>query len=319
MAGLEDYIRYANSGAIRNKPLDPKLVESLGFLKDLGVTAEVFSGGQDAEGPNRTGSHRHDGGGSGDMRFYKGDRQLDWANKDDVPLFQQIVQQGKQRGITGFGAGPGYMGPGTMHVGFGAPAVWGAGGSGDTAPSWLKAAYNGVAGAGDPVNEVLAAKAGIPASTNPLAKFQMASAAPLSMGAPQGVVTPGPDGVMPPLDAAPGIPAPAAASPAPAMALGDKVGNAIFGEDLAASLKKTFGPDAAANSPGKAGLGLLGSAMSGNKGQEAANREAATITPSAALADDSASRMAAGTQLMATLMANRRKPRPSAMGMRMGA
>ena len=138
-----EWLRYANQGATRNKPLDEKLVAALSFLPELGVTAEVFSGGQDAEGPNRTGSRRHDHGGAGDFRFYKDGRQLDWSKPEDLPLFQQIVQKGKASGITGFGAGPGYMGQGTMHVGFGSPSVWGAGGKGENAPDWLRQAYAG--------------------------------------------------------------------------------------------------------------------------------------------------------------------------------
>lgn len=153
-----EWLRYANQGAIRNQPLDPRLVSALGFLGPMGVTAEVFSGGQDAEGPNRTGSHRHDHGGSGDMRFYRDGRQLDWANADDRPVFEEIVRRGKASGITGFGAGPGYMGAGTMHVGFGTPSVWGAGGKSDNAPDWLRTAYNGVASPKpDVISEVLAA------------------------------------------------------------------------------------------------------------------------------------------------------------------
>ena len=34
------------------------------------------------------------------------------------------------------------MQPGAMHIGMGAPGVWGAGGKGANAPVWLKAAYN---------------------------------------------------------------------------------------------------------------------------------------------------------------------------------
>src|SRR5688572_32826248 len=105
MAGLESYIRYANQGATRNQPLDPKLAQALGLLKDRGITAEVFSGGQDATGPNRVGSHRHDHGGSGDMNFYQGNRKLDWSNKEDVPIFEQSVAKAKANGVTGFGAG----------------------------------------------------------------------------------------------------------------------------------------------------------------------------------------------------------------------
>ncbi|MGO4835403.1 hypothetical protein AB4144_24415 [Rhizobiaceae sp. 2RAB30] len=142
-----DWLRYANARATRNQALDPRLIEALGFLPDMGVTAEVFSGGQPSSGPNRVGSHRHDHGGAGDMHFYKDGWKLDWASDADRPIFEEIVQRGKAAGITGWGAGPGYMSAGSMHVGYGSPAVWGAGGEGENAPDWLRKAYNG--GGGD--------------------------------------------------------------------------------------------------------------------------------------------------------------------------
>jgi hypothetical protein len=138
-----NYIEYANKGAIRDKPLSDKLVKSMSFLGDMGITARVFSGGQDATGSKRTGSHRHDEGNAADVFFYKDGRRLDWADPEDRKIFQEIVRKGKQAGLTGFGAGPGYMRQGSMHIGFGSPAVWGAGGHGDNAPAWLLQAYNG--------------------------------------------------------------------------------------------------------------------------------------------------------------------------------
>ena len=143
---MPDWLVYNNAGATRNQPLSPQLVNALGFLNDLGVQMNVFSGGQAATGPNRVGSHRHDFGNAADVLFSQGGRQLDWANPDDRALFQQIVQKAKAAGVTGFGAGPGYMQRGSMHIGFGAPGVWGAGGKGATAPDWLRAAYGGTEG-----------------------------------------------------------------------------------------------------------------------------------------------------------------------------
>lgn len=143
------WLRYANSGAKRNRPLDPKLVGALGFLQDMGVEMEVFSGGQvtaqeAAQGMgSRTGSVRHDHGGAGDAFFYKDGRKLDWANQNDLPIFQEIVKRARERGVTGFGAGDGYMQPGSMHIGFGSAGVWGAGGHGSNAPKWLQDAFNG--------------------------------------------------------------------------------------------------------------------------------------------------------------------------------
>lgn len=138
-----EYIKYANQGATRNQPLNEKLTSALGFLPDLGVTAEVFSGGQPAKGSGlaRVGSVRHDDGNAADVFFYKDGRRLDWGNNDDRPIFEEIVKRGRAAGITGFGAGPGYMQQGSMHIGFGTPGVWGAGGRGANAPDWLRTAY----------------------------------------------------------------------------------------------------------------------------------------------------------------------------------
>ena len=144
---MSNYIRYANQGATRNQPLSNDLTSALGYLADLGVTAEVFSGGQPAEGPNRVGSHRHDHGGAADVFFYQNGRRLDWSNPDDVPIFQQIVSQGRANGLTGFGAGDNYMQPGSIHLGFGPEAVWGAGGRGTNAPDWLRQAFYGAGSA----------------------------------------------------------------------------------------------------------------------------------------------------------------------------
>lgn len=141
-AGATGWLDYANKNAIRNQPLDPKLTNALSFLPDMGVTMKVFSGGQDATGSRRTGSHRHDNGDAADVFFYKDGRQLDWNNPQDVPIYQQIVERAKANGVTGFGAGEGYMRPGSMHIGFGTPAVWGAGGRGTNAPDWLRQAFN---------------------------------------------------------------------------------------------------------------------------------------------------------------------------------
>lgn len=144
MAGL-DWLKYSNQNATRNDPLDPKLINAMSFLPELGVTMEVFSGGQEAagEGGSRTGSTRHDHGGAGDVFFYKDGRKLDWANPDDLPLFTEIVKRGRMAGLSGFGAGDGYMQPGSMHIGFGGDSVWGAGGKAANAPEWLKSAFYG--------------------------------------------------------------------------------------------------------------------------------------------------------------------------------
>jgi hypothetical protein len=147
-----DWIKYANQRATRSLPLNDQLTQAMGFLPEMGVTMEVFSGGQPAKGSGgpRVGSVRHDHGNAADVFFYKDGRRLDWSNPQDLPIYQDIVRRAKQAGLTGFGAGPGYMQPGSMHIGYGAPGVWGAGGSSRNAPSWLVEAYGG-APAGKPM------------------------------------------------------------------------------------------------------------------------------------------------------------------------
>ena len=139
-----DWLKYSNQGATRNQPISQQLAQAMSFLKEMGIQMEVFSGGQDAEGPNRVGSHRHDHGMAADVFFNQNGRRLSWENAQDIPIFQEIVRRAKLNGVTGFGAGPGYMQPGSMHVGYGAPTVWGASTGFDTAPQWLRDAFAAV-------------------------------------------------------------------------------------------------------------------------------------------------------------------------------
>ena len=142
---MASFINYANQGATRNQELAPELVGALGYLNDMGVTVEVFSGGQPGKGSGgaRVGSTRHDHGNAADVFFYKDGRRLDWADPNELPIFREIVSRGRANGLTGFGAGDGYMQPGSMHIGFGNEAVWGAEGKSANAPEWLRSAYHG--------------------------------------------------------------------------------------------------------------------------------------------------------------------------------
>jgi hypothetical protein len=92
-----EWLIYANQGATRNQPLDPRLVEAMRFLPELGLQMKVFSGGQPGIGTSnaRVGSTRHDHGGAADVFFYQGGRRLDWANPQDVPVFQDVVRRAK--------------------------------------------------------------------------------------------------------------------------------------------------------------------------------------------------------------------------------
>jgi len=142
---MAEYITHANQGATRNQPISQELAQAMSFLPELGVTMEVFSGGQPSaqQGGGRVGSVRHDHGGAADVFFYQNGRRLDWADPNDRPIFEQIVGRGRAAGLTGFGAGDNYMQPGSMHIGFGNEAVWGEGGRSANAPEWLRNAYYG--------------------------------------------------------------------------------------------------------------------------------------------------------------------------------
>lgn len=147
-----EWLKYSNQSATRNDPLHPALIEAMSFLGSMGITMDVISGGQESNKPGEgTGSTRHNHGQSADVDFYKDGRKLDWNNPGDLPILQQIVRTAKSRGITGIGAGDDYMGPGRFHVGFGAPAVWGAGGKRANAPTWLVEAYDGAPAGQAPV------------------------------------------------------------------------------------------------------------------------------------------------------------------------
>jgi hypothetical protein len=115
-----------NNG-VRRLPLSNNLTKALeSVLPKLGLSAVVISGGQDPDGPT-VGSTRHDHGNSGDIKLKDTTgRILSWENPNDVRTLQKAVAGLKEQGLTGFGAGPGYMNPETTHVGYGKPAVWGA-------------------------------------------------------------------------------------------------------------------------------------------------------------------------------------------------
>jgi len=136
---------YANKGSIRNRPLTPNVEKIYQMAAEkAGIDAiRVTSGGQDSSGPHRTGSHRHDLGGAGDIQLLVGGRALDFTNKDDLPRITAFLQAARGGGLGGIGAGSDYMGNTTFHVGGGSPLIWGAKGRVKNAPGWLTAALGG--------------------------------------------------------------------------------------------------------------------------------------------------------------------------------
>ncbi len=186
------WLKYSNQGATRNDPLDPALVSSMSFLGDMGITMDVISGGQEPAGTpggTRTGSTRHDHGKSADVDFYKDGRKLDWNNPNDLPMLQEIVRNAKSNGITGIGAGDDYMGAGRFHIGFGAPAIWGAGGKSANAPAWLAEAYNGAPGGAAPAPSGSAAPAPTSAPSIPINELYMALQNPWMSAEEKGLIT----------------------------------------------------------------------------------------------------------------------------------
>ncbi|MFC5326167.1 SH3 domain-containing protein [Bradyrhizobium oligotrophicum] len=109
-------------------------------------TIRITSGGQDAlgEGTRRTGSTRHDRGRAADLQCVVGGTTLTFTDQSAPPGILRFVTAAAAAGANGIGAGVGYMGNRTIHVGFGtsvsdhAELTWGAGGRSATAPQWLR-------------------------------------------------------------------------------------------------------------------------------------------------------------------------------------
>lgn len=126
-------ISMSNQRAVRNKPLSGNLTDQLNYAASMsGVKVEVFSGGQAGIGSGgpRVGSTRHDHGGAADIKLAVTDAQgrrryLDMRNPDDAAKMETFVRHAVHAGATGVGAGMGYMGASSIHVGGGRSASWG--------------------------------------------------------------------------------------------------------------------------------------------------------------------------------------------------
>lgn len=134
-------LSYANqSGAIRDNYLDPKLEVILQEAARAAGADQVIvgSGGQEAkgEGGNRTGSTRHDHGLAADIKLIKDGVPVNFNTPAGQAIFEEFSKQATARGLTGMGAATNYMGPETIHAGYGNSATWGA--EGEPAPEWLR-------------------------------------------------------------------------------------------------------------------------------------------------------------------------------------
>ena len=136
------------NSARRDDPISNRLVSALGaVLPAMGLRFEVHSGGQGEAGsdPNRTGSTRHDHGNAADGVLFIGDEMLDHSNPEHIPIFQEVVRRLRAQGVTGIGAGAGdgsYMGNNSIHIGYGAEAVWSSTRAGTPVVPWLREAWD---------------------------------------------------------------------------------------------------------------------------------------------------------------------------------
>lgn len=140
---------------IRNRPIAPELRALLDGAADATSVEKIviISGGQtssrDPSLKNKiggwTGSRRHDNGRAADIQLMKNGRVLRFTDTDGSQV-AGFVTAAAARGAIGIGAGEGYMGRTTIHVGFGqtvadrTEVVWGANDSSANAPRWLRAA-----------------------------------------------------------------------------------------------------------------------------------------------------------------------------------
>lgn len=152
----------ANKAAIRSMAIKPELMTILSYAAaSAGVDeVRVMSGGQPSKGPNRTGSHRHDLGGAGDLQLIVNGKPLSFTDPDGRAVFEKFVTAAAAAGATGIGAGVDYMGANTIHVGFGPESTWGARGKSANAPEWLRTSF--AAGRANPM-----AYASLPAAAAP--------------------------------------------------------------------------------------------------------------------------------------------------------
>ena len=136
---------------IRKNPVASDLAQMLtNVAAETGVDIQVRSGGQDdTTGRPAGASNRHTNGHAADVALYIGTganrRRLDSSKTEDLPYIQSVFESARKQGVTGFGAGNGYMGNNVFHLdnaakyGQGTVAVWGGYAKRRvTAPQWLQ-------------------------------------------------------------------------------------------------------------------------------------------------------------------------------------
>ena len=134
-------IREETQGKTRDLPISDTLKALLTSAADeCGIdVVRVTSGGQCAKGvcDKRTGSTRHDNGMAADLQVQADGKWLDFTKPDERPIIAAFVRACARLGATGIGAAVDYMGPKTLHIGYGPKAYWGKSGKSANAPDWL--------------------------------------------------------------------------------------------------------------------------------------------------------------------------------------
>ena len=138
---------------VRNRPVSTRLAT---LLKSAAARAGidrivVYSGGQPGTTGRSTGTARHNAGNAADLRLYVGGRVQRFSNDSAPRTVTDFVSAAAGLGATGIGAATDYMGPTSLHVGYGMPrTVWGRNGQRANAPIWLARALDaGVDAAAD--------------------------------------------------------------------------------------------------------------------------------------------------------------------------
>ncbi|MER9702220.1 glucosaminidase domain-containing protein [Mesorhizobium sp. M0133] len=140
------------AGKIRDRPISKELEAVLQKAGSAAGIDKIFitSGGQPGTTGRSTGSTRHNGGRAADLQLFVKGKAQTFSDSQASRTVTKFVTAAAAHGATGIGAGVGYMGPATLHVGFGLNAAdrskitWGAQGRSANAPAWLiKAADEG--------------------------------------------------------------------------------------------------------------------------------------------------------------------------------
>lgn len=159
------------AGATRNRPICEELRAVLAAAaEEVGVDlVRITSGGQPGTHGRRTGSTRHDGGRAADLQLCVGGVTKTFTDRRGGPVVEGFVKAAASFGATGIGAGVGYMGNRTLHVGFGrtpsdtSRLVWGEDFTGATAPAWLRMAAEAGWAAARPAPEIAPPSEDLPA------------------------------------------------------------------------------------------------------------------------------------------------------------